>query len=134
MEEKNAAELLKQRGPTAKALKQKAKTKKSKERFLRTRMWVSTIISAIFNDRGTIPPNIGNNILVTNNLYVTKNALSAVIMVGEFSDDTVVGFCSDLINTVKSQVSDVVVDVTIKNQPYWIDNQVWLLEYIPGRV
>ena len=123
MEEKNAAELLKQRGATAQALKQKAKTKKKKERFLRTRMWVSTIISSIFNDRGTIPPNIGNNILVTNNLYVTKNALSAVIMVGEFSDDTVVGFCSDLINTVKSQVSDVIVDITIKNQPYWIDTK-----------
>ena len=123
MEEKNAAEMLKQRGATAQTLKQKAKTKKKKERFLRTRMWVSTIISSIFNDRGTIPPNIGNNILVTNNLYVTKNALSAVIMVGEFSDDTVVGFCSDLINTVKSQVSDVIVDITIKNQPYWIDTK-----------
>lgn len=123
MGEKNTAELLKQRGSTADTLKQKAKTKKKKERFLRTRMWVSTLISTVFNDRGTIPPNIGNNILVTNNLYVTKNALSAVIMVGEFSDDTVVGFCSDLINTVKSQVSDVTVDISIKNQPYWIDTK-----------
>lgn len=123
MGEKNTAELLKQRGSTADTLKQKAKTKKKKERFLRTRMWVSTLISTVFNDRGTLPPNIGNNILVTNNLYVTKNALSAVIMVGEFSDDTVVGFCSDLINTVKSQVSDVTVDISIKNQPYWIDTK-----------
>lgn len=123
MGEKNTTELLKQRGSTADTLKQKAKTKKKKERFLRTRMWVSTLISTVFNDRGTIPPNIGNNILVTNNLYVTKNALSAVIMVGEFSDDTVVGFCSDLINTVKSQVSDVTVDISIKNQPYWIDTK-----------
>lgn len=123
MGEKNTAELLKQRRSTADTLKQKAKTKKKKERFLRTRMWVSTLISTVFNDRGTIPPNIGNNILVTNNLYVTKNALSAVIMVGEFSDDTVVGFCSDLINTVKSQVSDVTVDISIKNQPYWIDTK-----------
>lgn len=123
MGEKNTAELLKQRRSTADTLKQKAKTKKKKERFLRTRMWVSTLISTVFNDRGTIPPNIGNNILVTNNLYVTKNALSAVIMIGEFSDDTVVGFCSDLINTVKSQVSDVTVDISIKNQPYWIDTK-----------
>lgn len=117
-----AAELKADKKQTIAAdLKAKNKVKKKKDRFIRTRMWVSTLISAVFNDRGTIPPNIGNNILITNNLYVTKYSLNALIQVGEFSDNTYVGFCSDLINTVKSKVQNVIVDVTIKNVPYWID-------------
>lgn len=120
LKQKNKAAEMKQETAAAK-MKQKNKVKKKKDRFIRSRMWFSTIISSVFNDRGTIPPNIGNNILVTNNMYITKHSLSAIIMVGEFSDNTYVGFCSDLINTVKSKVHNVVVDVTIKSLPYWID-------------
>lgn len=107
--------------PVAKQLKEQNKKENNKNKFIRTRMWVSTIVSSLFNDRGTIPPNIGNNILISNNVYVTRKALSAVFTIREFSDDTVVGFCSDLVNTVKSKVQDVEVDVTIKSQPHWID-------------
>lgn len=107
----------------ASQLKKRSKKKKKKDRFIRTRMWFSTIISSMFNDRGTIPPNIGNNILVTNNMYITKYSLSALMQVGEFSDNTYVGFVSDLINSVKSKVHDVIIDVTIKNIPYWIDTK-----------
>lgn len=107
----------------AEDLKAKAKVKRKKEKFIRTRMWVSTLISSMFNDRGTIPPNIGNNILITNNLYVTKYSLNALIQVGEFSDNTYVGFCSDLINSVKSKVQNVTVDISIKSIPYWLDTK-----------
>ena len=120
LKQKNKAAEMKQETAAAK-MKQKNKVKKKKDRFIRSRMWFWAIISSVFNDRGTIPPNIGNNILVTNNMYITKHSLSAIIMVGEFSDNTYVGFCSDLINTVKSKVHNVVVDVTIKSLPYWID-------------
>ena len=109
------------KAPVAKQLKKKQKKEKKRDRFIRTRMWVSTIVSSMFNDRGTIPPNIGNNILITNNLYITRNALSAVITIKEFSDDTPVGFCSDLVNDVKSKVQDVEIDITIKSQPHYID-------------
>lgn len=111
------------RAPVAKQLKKSAKKQEKKDRFIRTRMWFSTILSAFFNDRGTIPPNIGNNILITNNLYITKNSLSAVIRIVEMSEDTYVGFCSDLIDEVKSKVKDVKIDITIKNQPYWVDTK-----------
>lgn len=117
---KNKADEMKKQTAASK-LKKKTKTKQKKDRFIRTRMWFSTVISSMFNDRGTIPPNIGNNILITNNMYITKNSLNAMIMVGEFSDDTYVGFCSDLIDTVKSKIHGVIIDVTIKNVPYWID-------------
>lgn len=109
------------RAELAKKLKQSGKKQRKTDRFLVSRMWVSTLVSMMFNDRGTIPPNIGNNIMVTNNLYITKNSLSSVIYIGEFSDDTPVGFCSDLIDDVKSKVKGVKIDVTIKSQPYYID-------------
>lgn len=106
-----------------KKLKQAGKQKNKKDRFIVARMWVSTIVSMMFNDRGTIPPNIGNNIMVTNNLYITKNSLSSMIYIGEFSDDVAVGFCSDLIDEVKSKVKDIKIDISIKSQPYWIDTK-----------
>lgn len=122
----NAAAKLKEKSkkqPVASELKTKAKEKKHKNSFIRTRMWVSTLISTVFNDRGTIPPNIGNNIMITNNMYITRYSLSAMIRVGEFSDNTYVGFCSDLINHVKSLVDDVIIDITFKNVSYWIDTK-----------
>lgn len=92
-----------------------------KERFLRTRMWFSTFISTIYNDRGVIPPNIGNNILVGNNMYITKNGLSAYVLIREFSEDTPVAFISHIMKEVKDKVNDVVIDFTMKNKRYWID-------------
>lgn len=98
----------------AKKMKQQAKQRNQKERFIKLRMWSSTLIAAFFRDRGTIPPNIGNNILIGNNQYVTKDALSAMILVVEMSADTPVAWMGDIVETVKSRVPDVAVDVTIK--------------------
>lgn len=118
-QESPASELKK--APVAKQLKKQAKTQTKRDRFIRTRMWFSTLIASVFNDRGTIPPNIGNKIMVTNNLYVTKNSLSVIFAIREFSDDTYVGFCSDLIQEVKSKVHNVKIDISIKSMPYYID-------------
>ena len=57
-------------------LKKVNKKAKKRERFITLRMWISTLISALYNDRGKIPPNIGNNILVMNNQYITKYSLN----------------------------------------------------------
>ena len=81
-QESPASELKK--APVAKQLKKQAKTQTKRDRVIRTRMWFSTLIASVFNDRGTIPPNIGNKIMVTNNLYVTKNSLSVVFAIREF--------------------------------------------------
>lgn len=97
-------------------LKDIQKKKNQKERFIRTRMWFSTFIASMFHDRGNIPANIGNNLMIGNNLYITKNALHAVIMIKEMSTDTPVAFISELVNSVKSKAPDVTVDFTIKNR------------------
>lgn len=100
----------------ASQLKGIQKQKHKKERFIRTRMWFSTIIAALFHDRGSIPANIGNNLMIGNNLYITKNALHAVILIKEMSTDTPVAFISGLVDSVKSKAPDVTVDFTIKSR------------------
>lgn len=98
----------------AKQMKAKQKKREEREKFVLARMWFSTFISAFFRDRGSIPANIGNNILIGNNQYITKGALSAMILVVEMSADTPMGFTSELIESVKSKVPEVAIDICIK--------------------
>lgn len=105
----------------AKSLKEKSREKAKKEKHIVARMWISTLISKFFMDRGTIPDNIGNNILVTNNMYITKNHLTALIFVNEMSEATPVAWTSDLVKYVKEQTEGVVVDITMKGQHYYPD-------------
>ena len=100
----------------ASKLKSINKKKRRKERFIRSRMWFSTIISALYNDRGTIPQNIGNNMMIGNNIYITKGALNAVVLIQEMSTDTPIAFISEMIESVKSKVPDVMIDFTMKNR------------------
>lgn len=106
---------------TAKQLKQRQKVKKEKERFLTLRMWFSTLISAVFTDRGTIPNNIGNNVLITNNIYITKNHLTAIIHIKEMSEYTPICWTSDLVKTVKDQTEGVEIYFAFKGQRYYPD-------------
>jgi hypothetical protein len=105
----------------ASKLNESSKQKRKRERFVTARMWISTLISTFFTDRGTIPDNIGNNVLITNNLYITKNHLTAIIQVIEMSEITPVSWTSDLIKYVKDQTQGVIVDITFKGQKYYPD-------------
>lgn len=107
----------------AQTLKAKDKKRRGKEHFIRSRMWLSTFISKFFSDRGTIPDNIGNNILITNNVYITKNHLTAIIQVKEMSEYTPISWMSELVKTVKDQVRGVVIDITVKGFSYSPDIQ-----------
>ena len=102
-------------------LQKRAKERRSKERFIRLKMWISLLVSKFSQDRGTIPPNIGNNILITNNQYSTKNHLSQVILVKEMSEVTPLMWMSDLMAEVKSSATEVTIDITVKCLPYNID-------------
>lgn len=88
-----------------------------KERFLTFKMWLSYLVSLTTRDRGTIPENIGNNILITNNMYVTKNFLSSVIQIIELSLDTPITFLGEMImHEIRREKCNAIVDFTIKNK------------------
>lgn len=95
-----------------------AKERLKKEKFLRTRMWINTISSQIFPDRGNIFEGIGDNIFIANNQYSTANALSAVIVIEELSTETSASFTTQIMKRVKEKVPGTIVDFTIKNQEY----------------
>lgn len=87
-----------------------------KERFITAKMWLSYLVSLTTRDRGTIPENIGNNILVTNNMYITKNFLSSVIQIVELSLDTPITFLAEMIiNEIRKENCNAVVDFSVKN-------------------
>lgn len=93
-----------------------------KEHFLRTKMWISFLVSLTTRDRGTIPNNIGNNILITNNMYITKNFLSSVIMLVELSIETPVTLLAETImDELRKENSTAVVDFIIRNKGKNID-------------
>ena len=48
--------------------------------FIRTRMWLSVLLAKFEKDRGTIPSNIADRILITNNLYITNRYLNTIII------------------------------------------------------
>lgn len=105
----------------ASTLNKKHKEKVKKERFIKSRMWISTLMSKVFPDRGTIPDNIGNNVLISNNMYVTKNNLTAVIFVTEMSEYTPISWTSELLKFVKEQTEGVTIDITFKGQFFYPD-------------
>ena len=92
------------------------KERRSKEKFIRTRMWFSTFLAAFFKDRGSIPANIGNNMMIGNNTFITKGALHGIILVTEMGRDTPVAFTSDMISSVKSKVPEVAIDIAFKQR------------------
>lgn len=102
-------------------LNKRAKVKRKKERFIRTRMWLSTLMSAFFTDRGTIPENIGNNMLVLNNVVITKKSITAMILVIEMSETTPLCWTSELLKYVKDQVEGVRIDIIIKGNRWYPD-------------
>lgn len=112
---------MKQQNETLTRMKALSKKKRKEERWIRCRMWFYTIMAALYHDRGSIPANIGNNVMIGNNVYITKNALTAVIVIGEMSTDTPVAFTSDLTRVVKNKVPNIIVDFSFKNQSKQFD-------------
>lgn len=116
--ERNKGSKEKRSDALAYTLKEESSKKRKRERFITARMWISTFISKFYSDRGTIPDNIGNNILITNNLYITKNHLTAIIQVIEMSEVTPISWTSDLVKTAKDQAQGCVIDITMKGERY----------------
>ena len=87
-----------------------------KQHFLTAKMWLSYLVSLTTRDRGTIPANIGNNILITNNTYITKSFLSSVIQIVELSLDTPITFLGEmLMHEFRKENCVAIVDFTVKN-------------------
>lgn len=98
-----------------KRVKEQSNVNKS-EKFLVAKMWLAYLVSLTTRDRGAIPENIGNSILITNNIYITKKFLSSVVQLVELSLDTPVTFLGEMIMyQLRKENCTALVDFTIKN-------------------
>lgn len=103
----------------SKVLHQSEKRAKSQKlHFKRTRMWIHYILSSMQKDRGKIPTNIGNRMMITNNMYITRYYMSSVIHVETMGLLTPITFQSELVRFLRREGCHAVIDVTMKNMPF----------------
>jgi hypothetical protein len=123
----NAKENLKtkaadRRAPTTAAENlKKGKSTRKAVLFKRERMWISYLLSLLQKDRGKIPENIGNRILMTNNMYITKLYLSSIIQIVELGHNTPITFFQVITNCLRDENSHAIIDFTLLNEHFVIN-------------
>lgn len=105
----------------AKRMKKRAKYAAKKEKNITWRMWSDTLISFFRSDKGIIPRDIGDRIYIGNNLYVTKNGMTAIIQINEFSASTPIAFASAAIRAIKTRTPECFIDVEYISLPFEVD-------------
>ena len=96
--------------------------KKVKRSFLRMRMWINYILSSVVKDRGSIPNDIGDRVLITNNVFITRYYISSIIHIKTLGLKTPVTLESDVNEFLRHEGSSAVCDFVLKNSAYHIDH------------
>ena len=97
------------------------RNKPKKEHFLFFKVWINYLISMTMKDRGRIPDNIGDRILITNNLYITKLYMTTIVHVIELGPNTPVTMMEVLIGALRDRGNRAIVDFSCKNSLYNYD-------------
>lgn len=97
--------------------------KAKKERFLWFRVWVTYLLSMLMKDRGKIPDNIGDKIIITNNMYITKAYMSIIIHIQELGPYTPITLMSVLNELLRERGNRAVLDCTIRNKKYNLEEK-----------
>lgn len=82
-------------------------------------MWITYAASMLVKDQRRIPDNIGNKILITNNLYVTANYLNSIIQVVDIGDKAPITYAGEILKCLRDRGNTTIVDFHFKNK-YWI--------------
>lgn len=87
-------------------------------RFAVWKMWFGIFISRLFPDRAAIPENIGNSVVINNNMYITKTAITKLVLITDLGLTSPIAFMSEATLAVKQRVHDVNLDYVIKGASY----------------
>ena len=98
-----------------------ATQKKKVDRFLWIKVWVHYLISLMMKDRGKIPDNIGDRILITSNLYITKLYMTTIVKIYEFGPNSPVTLLGVLNSALREKGNKAILDLTCKNRNYDYD-------------
>lgn len=105
-----------------KSVKSASGTNKRKhEHFLWVKMWINYLVSMTMKDRGKIPDNIGDRILITNNLYITKLYMTTILQIYELGPNTPITMMEILNNALRDRGNRAILDITCKNEKYEFD-------------
>lgn len=99
-----------------KEIAKKKAIRPKKERFETINMWMYYIAATFNKDRGTIPDNIGNRILITSNMYITKLYLNSIILVTALGMKTPITLIQEMMNYLRESGCKAVLDYTFKRQ------------------
>lgn len=92
----------------------KIKTSKPKERFEVIKVWLYYLAAMFNKDIGKIPENIGDRILISSNMYVTRLYLNSIIVVTDLGMRTPVTMIQELMNYLRESGCKAVLDFTFK--------------------
>lgn len=95
--------------------------KPKKERLLWLKMWINYAVSLTMKDRGKIPDNIGDRILISNNMYITKLYMTTIVHVYELGQNTPVTLMEILCGALRDRGNKAIIDMTCKNSRYDFD-------------
>lgn len=116
------AELDSKRGARAAVKTTVAKANRPKREYFKwVKMWISFLVSMTMKDRGKIPDNIGDRILISSNLYITKLYMTTIVQVHELGPKTPVTMMGCLNEALRDRGNKAILDFTLKNTKYQYD-------------
>lgn len=95
-----------------------AEEKLSKEKWIKTRMWITTLASRFKPDLGMTFKGLGNKMFIGNNQYATENGLTSLILVEELSEKVPYAVTGKIMKEIKSELPGTIVDFTYKINDY----------------
>lgn len=96
-------------------------TKPKQEHMLWLKMWINYLVSLTMKDRGKIPDNIGDRILITNNMYITKLYMTTIVHIYELGTATPITLLEILNGALRDRGNRAILDMTCKNKLYDYD-------------
>lgn len=109
------------RGTVQRSVANANKDKPKKPRFEWIQMWINYLVSMTMKDRGKIPDNIGDRILITNNMYITKLYMTTIIQIYELGVGTPITLLEVLNGALRDRGNKAILDLTCKNTKYVFD-------------
>lgn len=109
------------RGSVKESVKKQNIGKPQKEKFKWIKMWINYLVSLTMKDRGKIPDNIGDRILITNNMYITKLYMTTIVHIYELGPNTPITFLEILNGALRDRGNKAILDLTCKNRKYDYD-------------
>lgn len=103
------------------AARAEAEKAPKKEHFRWAKMWINYLLSMTMKDRGKIPDNIGDRILITNNVYITKLYMTTIVHIIELGPECPETLLQCLNDLLRDRGNRAVLDMTFKNSKYEYD-------------